>query len=317
MFIDFEKFIATLRSAGSAQALRALAPLPKNAQEMIDDAVVRVGRQRLAFVDLLLRKNLTVSYPNWMAVPILTSHRLADAGRARTAMTPARGENRIMQWTPYSLPLYTTYDGFKLDLRQMLAAAAAGHPLDTLDVEMCTRNVNEALEDVALYGGVQFDALTVPGVTDSTITDTYAAWTGATGLVIKTAVLSMAAKLQAVSRYGPYALLVGTAYGNTLQRNWSDGVTTFPQSIADVLRQLTFANQNLEIVVCDMLAEDTVVLVQMTSDVIDLVVGQQPQPVPLTQIDPFSRDYLVLACIVPRVKVDSNGNYGICVGSKT
>lgn len=316
--------IDSIRAAGSIDAFRAAAPLPKNTQEMIDNAIVRVGRQRLVLVnDLISDPSLAVPVPNWLSIPTLTSHRLGEAGRASRSMVPGvRGERQLMQWEPYSIPLYVTWDDFQIDAREQAASERVGQPIDTVHAEQATRNVNEDLEDAALNGGVTVGGLTVPGALDTTTTQAYVsneAWdaAGHDGGDIETDVLAMVAQLQANKFYGPYNLYVNTAYGVKLEKKWSDGVTTFPITIRQHLEQMQFGGRGLRVRVADQLAADRTLLVQMTSDVIDIQVGQQPTPISWQGADPWHTNNVILACIVTRVKVNTEGNYGICAGNKT
>jgi hypothetical protein len=58
-----------------------------------------------------------------------------------------------------------------------------------------------------------------------------------------------------------------------------------------------------------------VALVQMTSDVIDMVVGQYPTVIPWTSLDGFTIHNLVMAILIPRVRSDYNGDSGIVIGT--
>jgi hypothetical protein len=65
----------------------------------------------------------------------------------------------------------------------------------------------------------------------------------------------------------------------------------------------------------DMLPVTKVVLVQMTKDVLDVVVGFQPMVVPWTSLSGMTFHNLIMAIMVPRVKWDYNLKSGICVGT--
>jgi hypothetical protein len=58
-----------------------------------------------------------------------------------------------------------------------------------------------------------------------------------------------------------------------------------------------------------------VILLQMTSDVVDMVVGQPPTVIPWTSLDGFTIHNLIMAIMIPRVKSDYEGNSGVCVGT--
>lgn len=313
--------IGHIRAAAEA---RALAPLPKYTQEVIDQAVVRIGRQRLQIVeDFLATPGLVVPMPNWLSIPTLTSHKIGEAGNAQVTMTPkSRGERQIMQWTPYTIPIYTVWDDCSFEIREMMAAARVGQPLDTTHIEQATRNVNEKVEDIAINGSITVDGNATPGLLDTTNTQAYGsneAWTAAghSGQDILQDVLNMVDVLKADKFYGPYNLYYPTTYETKLMQNWSDGTNTFPITIKQRLEQLEFGGRNLRCRVADYLPTDRTLLIQMTNNVLDVIVGQAPTTVSWTDGPGWERYFVVLACIVPRIKSDANSNFGICAGNLT
>ena len=60
---------------------------------------------------------------------------------------------------------------------------------------------------------------------------------------------------------------------------------------------------------------NTAVLVQMTSDVVEIVQGQSPVVIPWTSLDGFTLHWLVMAIQIPRVRSDYDSQSGICVGT--
>jgi hypothetical protein len=133
-------------------------------------------------------------------------------------------------------------------------------------------------------------------------------------------VMLMIGKLQADKKFGPYRLYVGTQIGNTMDTDYNSG-TSNPITIRQRLLQI----DSLQAVrVADLLPAgngatpsvgNKVVLIQMTSDVVDVVVGQMPTVIPWTSLDGFMIHNLVMGIVVPRVRSDADGNSGICVGT--
>lgn len=310
-----------LLACGSISEFRAAAPLPVDAQRMIDNAVVRVGRQRLVIVDDLLSAGLTFSLPNWLAVPTLYNEAIGEAGHAQRTMVPkARGERQIMDRTGVTIPIYATWDDFSFDIRSLLAAERVGSPLDTTHAEQAVRNVNEAFED-SVINGIDFNVAgnTVLGLIDSTNTFAYAsgeAWdvAGHTGEEILADVLSAIDVAVADGFYGPYNLYVPTTYGSKLNQDYKSATSG---TIRERLEQIEAGGRGLNIRVADKMPANRVALVQMTSDVIDLVVGQTPTMVSWEDGPGWERFFVALGCIVPRIKVNSAGNYGVVIGNLT
>ena len=313
-------FQSGLIRCGSVGAFRAAAPLPVDTQRVIDNAVVRVGRQRLVIVDDLLSAGLTFPLPNWLAVPTLYWERIGEAGHAQRTMVPkARGERQIMDRAGVTIPIYCTWDDFSFDIRSLLAAERVGSPLDTTHAEQATRNVNEAFED-SVINGIDFNVAgnTVLGLLDSTNTYAYTgaeAWdaAGHTGEEILADVLGMIDVAIADGFYGPYNLYIPTLYGSKINADFKSATSGSTRERLEMID--VGGGQRLTIKVADKLPANRTALVQMTSDVIDLVVGQTPTMVSWEDGPGWERFFVVLGCIIPRIKVNSAGNYGVVVGN--
>lgn len=315
------------------QEFRALAPLQDKAQVVIDRAVVMVGLQRLTFVADLLAAGLTYNLTDPLSVTQLEWNSMSKVGAAQRTMSPsARGENKMPIVLPTRLPVYLTTDGFEIDIRTLKMSQRVGTPLDTNLVTQCTRAVNEAIEDAALNGATTLDGqplidagYSAPGLLNApnaaTQTLTAAAWTTApVGATVFAEVMAMIGKLQANKKFGPYRLYVGTQMGNALDADWA---VTNSQGLT--IRQRLLQIASLEAIrVADLMPSgngaspsigNKAALVQMTSDVMDVVVGQPPTAIPWTSLDGFTIHNLVMAIMIPRVRSDYNGASGIAIGT--
>lgn len=313
--------VRAMRACG----FRALAPLMDKAQVAIDRAVIEVGLQRLTFIADLMAEGLVYNLTDPLSVTQLEWSKQNKVGAAQRTMSPsARGENKLPIVLPSRLPIYLTTDQFEIDIRTLKVSQRVGTPLDTSLIKSCTRSVNEALEDAGINGATTLDGqalfdagYSAPGLLNApnanTQTITVAAWTTAVvGSTVLTEVLSMIGKLQADFKFGPYNLYVGTIIGNSLENDFkANGDLTVRQRIENI----SAGGRNLRVRVTDMMPANTVALVQMTSDVIELVNGQPPTVVPWTSLDGFTIHNLVMAIMVPRVRSDYNGNSGVCIGS--
>jgi hypothetical protein len=312
-----------LYRSGSVAAFRAAAPLPIDTQRVIDQAVISVGRQRLQFVEDLLAAGLTYPLPNWLAVPTLYQEKLGEAGTAKRTMQPkSRGQRFVLDRAGYTLPIYCTWDDFSFGIRELLAAERVGAPLDTSHVAQATRNVNEALEDAAINGGITVDGNSSPGLVNAPDVNTYQYLGGATGRAwddaaktgahILADLIDMIEVEQADNKYGPYNLYVPLTYGNKLMEDYS---TSFASGT--IRQRLLEIDVLSNIRVVDYMPADRVALVQMTSDVVDIVVGQTPTEVSWEDGPGWERSFVVLACMVPRFKSDYSGQSGIVLGNIT
>ena len=312
---------------------RSLAPLQDRAQVALDKAVVEVGLQRLTFAADIMAAGLTYPLGDPLSITQLEWNSVSKVGAAQRTMTPsARGENKLPILTPNRLPIYLTTDKFELDIRTLKMSQRIGTPLDTALVKQCTRAVNEAIEDAAINGTTTLDGqelkvagYSAPGLLNAPNAEaqnlTAAAWTTVpVGATVFTETQAMIKKLKDNKKFGPYRLYVGTQVGDALDADYNSGSAN-PITIRQRLLQI----EGLQAVrVADMMPAgngaspsigNKVALVQMTSDVIDMVVGQTPTVIPWTSLDGFTIHNLVMAIMIPRVRSDYDGNSGICIGT--
>lgn len=314
---------SALLKHGSVNAFRAAAPLPRNTQELIDKAVVRVGMDRLTIVADLLAEGLIYDLPNWLSVLMLYHERSGRAGHAQRTMIPkARGERQVEDRLGIYLPVYATWDDFSFNIREILASERVGAPLETSHVEGATRNVNEAIEDQCINGaGFNVDGNSAPGLLTSPLnTVAYTgneAWdaVGHTGEEILADVMSMIDAAQADRYFGPYNLYIPTTYGTKLFG--TDFKANSSDTIQSRLEQINVGGRPLRIRVADMLPANRTALVQMTSNVIDVVVGQTPTEISWEDGPGLERFFMVLACMIVRVKYDYSNKSGIVIGNTT
>jgi hypothetical protein len=302
--------------------LRAARPLPENAQKLIDDTVIRVGLDRLTLVADLLAEGLVMDLgQDFWGITDLQWDDVAEHGSAKRTMEPmARGENSLPDRTPRHVPIYLTWDDFQLGIRTIAAGQRSGAPLDVSGIEQKTRRVNEGIEDAAINGsGIIAGGNQALGIMNAPNVNAYTyesnmAWDNAskTGEDILTDVLAMIDLARAARRFGPYNLYVNTSYGNTLNRNF---VANYPVTIRQRLEQIVAGGRNLQIREADQMATNRTALVQMTSDVIDVVRGMEPTVISWDHASGWSTNWVVMACMVTRVKTDYAGKSGIVTGN--
>lgn len=320
-----ELSVRAMRGTG----FKALAPFFPDAQAYIDKVVIKVNRQRMTFVNLLINRGLTISLPNplsWTQYEWFGQTYNANADRV---MDPrSRTENFAPGLLPNRLPIYCTTSGFQLGIRDLEVSRRTGLPLDTIGVEASMRAVNENIEDAALNGTTAIDgqALTVagfsaPGLLNatnaSTFTYTTADWTTVpNGANVVAAILGGIKKLTDNFFPGPFAVLVGTTIAQGLQNDYS--ALKGDQTIWQRLQALEVGSdegKNLEIVHVPRLPAGKVVIVQMTPDVIALVDGQRPTAIPWTSLDGLTIHNLILGIMVPLVRFTPDNASGIAIGT--
>lgn len=351
-----------LTSGLSIPELRALSPLEENAQRLVDQAVVKVGLERLVVAADVLSLGLTYPVPDPLSVTEVQWESISKTGGAQRTMNPkARGENQQPDRLIYRLPVYLTTDDFNIGIRQLKMSERIGTPLDVTLVEDATRRVNESIEDAMINGASDVQVTTgsghpvtnsdtVPGLINAPnankfkfgsdltnpstvisragfgIPDTIKAVTDGNGTSwaaaavnggdIVSDVINGITILQTNQKYGPYYLYVGTTIGNKFQQDYVvTGETVQPgTTIQQRLEMIDAGNgKKLVVKVADRVPADTAILVQMTSDVVDMIDGQAPTVLPWTSNDGFLMYWLVMAIMVPRVRSDYDSNSGVLV----
>lgn len=315
-----------VESGGDIEQIRQLAPLPENAERVFDGAVIGVGLDRLALVKEMLARGLVFNLPNALGVMEVHHQRTSHSGFARRSMLPDdRGENSINDMDAVATPIYITHQDFNINVRLQMMSERIGIPLDGTLAAHATRNVNESLEDAAINGvtdaagnvikfnGVStYGLLTAPSASNVAYTGNEA-WdaVGHTGEEIIGDVLRMVDAAVANHKYGPYTLLIPTLYDNKLNYDYKSSTSG---TIRQRLAELKVGNSPLSIVTLDKLPANRTALVQMTSDVCDLIVGFQPTVLHWQSLDGFNDFWKVMACIVPRFKDTMDGESGVVLG---
>lgn len=301
----------------------AAAPLPTMPDSTVafDTAVINVGRERLQFVADLIDAGLTRPLPEFMAIPFLEQRTRGRSATARRVMNPtSRGENSLALMGAARLPIYLTMADNQIGIRELRMSQRMGIPLDTANIEDDVRAVNEAIEDAALNGATTLDgqALQVngynaPGLLNAPNANTkslsLADWkTTPNGTNIMVAITQMQAQLIADKQFGAVRLYVPSAVGIAWQVDFKANGN---DSILARLGQIP----NFTIRTLDMMPATKIVMIRLASDVVDIIVGQQPTVIPFTSLDGFTLYNVILACMVPRFKSDSDGNSGVVVGT--
>ena len=300
-------------------ATRALSPLPDDAQREVDQAVVKVGMDRLNLVRRLMELGLTKPQPNWWSVPSTYWERKGRHGQARRGMYPrASGRAHLGDRNGRTYPIFATYDDTNVHTRLQAVSERAGQPIETDNIEESTRNVHEAVEDQGFNGGIVVQGnsspgfLTAPNVKSQTLLDNEAwAASGHSGEDIETDLMNCVDQLEADGFYGPYELIVGTLDNNKLNRQYN---TNYPEKIRQHLMEMEFGGRPLGITVADQCPSTTIILFQADTSTARVIVGQEPAVITYGP-DPFNVIAIVIACLIVQVRDNYDGKCGIVVGT--
>ncbi|MFI5222657.1 MAG: major capsid protein [Nitrospirales bacterium] len=306
-----------------SDGFRALAPLPEHSQKVIDTAVVEVGMDRLTVARDILAMNLTYNLTDPLSITQLEWLASNKVGNSQRTMSPeVRQENFLPDLLANRLPIYLTTSGFELDIRTLRMSQRVGLPLDTANVASGTRAVNESIEDAVINGATTLDGQDLqvagykaPGLVNApnaaTQNLTLASWDATpVAATILAETMAMMAKLRANKKFGPYIMYVNTEVGAMMD---NDYVTASPQN---TIRERLLKLEGLSAIrTADLMPAAKVILVQMTKDVLDIVVGQRPTVIPWTSLSGMTFHNLIMAIMVPRIKWDYNLKSGICIGT--
>lgn len=293
------------------RALRTNTLLRKDEWKRYDEAVVRVARQRLAVVNRLRQAGLTFSAGD-LGTLLVEWERLSDFTEANQSMgLVTRGERDRATWDLQAIPMPITSKEFEVNLRHLLASRRRGASLDTTNAELATAVVTEKLEDTVINGSsVKVGGSTAYGLRNfpDRLTGTLTAdWAAAatTGEQILADVLTILKALQAKNMYGPYEIFLGTAYNNKLSEDFkANSDKTIRQRILEI-------DEIQAITTSARIPEGDVIVVQMTSNVLDLAISQDITTVEWAEMGGFNNVFVVFAAMAPRLKSDRAGQSGI------
>lgn len=302
--------------------LHANGVLRKDEWIEFDQTVVDIAQERLVGAQDLIGRGLTFNIPNGMGKTIVEWEEVSDFDPAELTMDGvARTQNDRVEFDLASLPLPITHRDFWLNTRSLQSSRDKGEPLDTTQANKAGRNVSEKIEDVLFNGASSYSVggATIYGYTDFPARNTFTistAWdqltdtsTESVGEQILSDVLDMIQTAVDSNFFGPYMLYI--------PRNWQKTLLDDFKKNSDktVVQRIRELDQIVDVKVADKLSNDNTILVQMTRDVVDMVIGQEPTTVQWETNGGFRLNFKALAIMVPRLKQDYNGNTGIVHGS--
>ncbi len=300
-----------LNSGFNVNALRPNGVLQKDEWKKLDEAVVQIARPNLRLVNDLISRGLTYSLPNALGVTRIEWERVSDITGATINMSGlSEGQNDRPEWDLQGIPVPIIHKDFQINIRALEASRNRGMPLDTTMVELATRKVAETAETLVYSGGFGVGTNgTIYGYVnhpDRNTGSTTADWNTATGAQIIADVLAMIAKAIADNQFGPYVIYVSRAAYVHLADDFKS------ESDRTILERV-MAIPGIEAIIPTNEISDSgvAVMVQMSKDVIDLVVGMMPTVVSWESHGGMMLNFKVMAILVPRIKSDFEGKSGI------
>jgi len=304
-------------------SINATTILRKDEWITLDNVVLQAARQRLrAWSDLAA----VSSYGGFdgYATTILEYEAASDPGEANTDMDGlSEGRNDAMKYQLEGMPLPITHSDFFVRDRQLAASRSRGLPIDLSMGEAAGRRVAEKIEKMlvgtvtafqygkstdysrtsAVYGYTTFTGRTTK--TDLTTP------TGSNGPAVLTDVLEMIELAYSNNFYGPFMLYHSTDYSQFMDNLFS---TTEP-SAGTLRNRLREIDDIQDVRRLDYLPSSTnpftLILVQMTGDVVRAVNGMPLTTVQWSTRGNLMHNFKVMTIMAPQIREDFNGNCGI------
>lgn len=276
----------------------------------LDTNVVEVARERLVAVGDLTSRGLTYSLPNalgktkheWQQMSDLTDAQITMSGLSDTGAD-------LLEFGTQSLPLPIIHKDFHIDARRLAASRNNGEPLDVLQARMAAKVVAEKIESLVFNGSA------IAGTTNQiygyfnapqrNTGSTTADWNTATGAQILDDLLRMIAAAATDLMFGPYMVYTSRAAYTHLGDDYK------AESDKTILARLKEVPEVIDIRPSHHVPSNRVVLVQMTSDVVDIIDGIQPTIVEWSSHGGMMLNFKVLAIMIPRIRNDFENRSGI------
>jgi len=312
-----EQLLRAMKEGGikafGPQALRTLDTLQKDEWKYFDDQIIEEGKIRLNGIADLIREGLTLTIPNGMAKTVLEYEATTDMEDAYVSMDAmSDSDNDRIEYELGSLPLPITHKDFFLHIRQLLASRERGESLDATQARIAARKVTEMGEQMLFQGGRTFQGKTIYGYTTHPNRNTVGfgsngnwAQSAKTGDNILTDTQSLIALNEGDRFYGPYGMYVDSLAVNKLASDYkANGDLTIAERLLKDPR-IKFIHMS------DKMPANTVVLVQLTSDVVRVVEGMPLQTVQWDVHGGMRINFKVMQILVPNIRMDSQDRSGV------
>jgi len=308
----------TINQNGKKQTLEtnATATLRKDEWIEIDRAIVKAAKPRLNVVADLRAAGLQHMIPNGLGKTVLEYEAQSDITPAVISMDGIREGNRDRpQFDLRSLPLPITHKDFSFSARQIAASRNGGSPLDTTNAELAGRRVAEEIEKLTLGVGAEFSfgGGQVYGLTNfpHRLTKTLTAINPASYHTVVADVLDMRKKSTDKGHYGPWVLYYSPAWYGHMDADY-DAANRNGPTLRDRLAKIEGITM---VKSADYLTGTTLMLVQLTTDVVRMIMGMDIVTVQWESQGGMKLNFKVMTIQVPQLRHDYYNQTGIVHGS--
>ena len=296
-----------------ARGLTVLSHLRKDEWEQLDAAVIEAVRGQTSGVADLRAAGLTQQLGG-LGTVVSQFSVAAQKHRPVVSMSGRSAEQRDRQEKVLrSVPVPIIHQEFEIGLRELLASRNAGDGLDVTEASASAREVVEEQDRILFNGspGIVFSGETIWGYTTHPDRDTdtaanYSPGTGSWGTAGEpvATVLGMMQALADKFYYGPFGLYLAHEQWFQVQ-TWNANRAGSELTDLQALAGISFVRPSF------LLAAGNVVLVQMTSNVVDLATAEALTTREWSSADEMAAYGKVMAAEIHRLKADASGNLGV------
>jgi len=278
--------------------------------KMYDAELLKIARQRLTVTQDLRSRGLT---KNLGGIGTILSmwERSGDFKEATVSLdgkTQALGDR--VTFDQVGVPIPVIHEDWEIGARHLEASRTRGEAIDTTQMGIATRRVADKIEEMVLNGvpNLVVAGQRIYGYTSHPDRNTGTigtGWNTANGAQVIANVKDMLQQAYDKNYYGPFVLYVSKDIWANIQTDYSGAKGD--NTIKDRIEQFVDIS---EVRPGDSLDAGNVVMVQLTSDVVDLAIGQDIRNIQW-QSEPMSTHFKVFSVLAPRVKSEKDGRCGI------
>lgn len=283
--------------------------LQKDEWIAFDETVRRIATRRRALVGDLESRGLVFdagdlgsTIAEWESASDMTAAEINMDGGTMT-------EEDAQAFSLHGVPIPIIRKDFRINQRRLLASRRMGQSVDTTQAATASRLVMEAGEDMLINGWKTVSAYTVYGYTNHPQRETYTianSWTDAVNRDILGDVEAMLGQMEQQARhFGPYMLYVSKDYWAELRADYK------AESERTFLERIRAYAEIEDVKVSDFLPDDTVLMVQLDQEVVDLARAQGLVTVQWSRGDGMVNHFAIMEAWAPRLKPDYENRLGI------
>ena len=316
--------VKLLANGMNPAALRTNDVLRKEEWKLMDDILIEEARRRLVFVDDLVGAGMTFSIGNGLGTTLIEWERVSHMEGAQISMDGVMdGRRDVVEFDLQQMPVPIIHRDFQINIRKLEASRRTGEPLDTTMMRQAARLVMEAVEDIALFGShIQQSTAQIFGPVNFPQRRMLAGcedWgdPSTTGQEKLQDLIDMIETLQhglldaaepqgkRNNHRGPFNLYIDDTALLNLMNDWS------PEKGDQTQMQRLMQIPQLSSIKALPTLDSTLMMMQMTPDVMDLVVGMEPIVIMWSTHGGMVFNFKIMTIMVPRPKSTYAGQSGI------